>query len=201
MQIKAVVFDFDGTLTKQGSINFKNIKTQIQCPEEMTILEYIENLTDFAKSRAIEIIDRIEYEAAVQSQEEDYASEILEFLKLKKIPTSILTRNSRRSIERSLENFKSIRVENFFRIISRDDPFPVKPDPSSLLHIAEELKISPEEIIIVGDYIHDIQAGINGGCKTIYKITNRKNDHLVLSDYKITSLNELIPIFQKIIPV
>ncbi len=200
MQIKAVVFDFDGTLTKQGSIDFKNIKKQIGCPVQMPILDYIENLSEIDKINARDILDRKEYEASEISQEEEYATEILEYLTLNKIPTFILTRNSKKSIERSFRNFKTIKRENFLRIITRDDPFPVKPDPTSLFEIAEELNILPGEILIVGDYIHDMQAGLNGGCITVYKITNRDNDHLVQSDFKINGLCELIPIFQKFLP-
>lgn len=197
MQIKAVVFDFDGTLTKQGSIDFNKIKDKIHCPEHIQILDFIESLDEKDKGKSREILDRIEYEAAELSQEEEYVSEVLTYLQQKKIPIVILTRNSKIAILRSLKNFRTTSVENFHRIISRDDPFPVKPDPTALLHIAEDLNITPEEILIVGDYIHDIETGINGGCKTVYKITNRENDHLVQSDFKINSLSELIPIFQR----
>ena len=200
MYLKAVIFDFDGTLTKQGSIDFKKIKEQIGCHENQYILKYINTLTEKNKISALSILDRLEYEAAEESEEELYVSEVIRFLKKKRIPAVIISRNSHKSIARSLENFTDITSHSFYRIISRDDPFPVKPDPSSIFQIASDLQISPEEIIIVGDYIHDISAGINGGCKTIYKITGRDIDHLVKSDYRIISLKELIPIFTSMCP-
>jgi len=42
--VKAVLFDFDGTLTKPGSIDFNLIKRVIGCPAESFILEFIETL-------------------------------------------------------------------------------------------------------------------------------------------------------------
>ncbi|MBT8351107.1 MAG: hypothetical protein KJO26_07735, partial [Deltaproteobacteria bacterium] len=43
---EAVLFDFDGTLTKPGSIDFKHIKKVIGCPAESFILEFIDSLDD-----------------------------------------------------------------------------------------------------------------------------------------------------------
>jgi len=200
MGLKAVIFDFDGTLTKQGSINFKDIKKKIGCPDNQYILKFIETLDDNEKKIAGDTLDHIEFDAATISVEEDYVTDIFDFLSERSLPIIVITRNSRKSVLRSLKNFKHVNVNSFYRIISRDDPYPVKPDPSSILQTAKDLSISPEEMILIGDYIHDISAGINSGCKTVYKITGRKNDHLVKSDYTIRSLKELIPIFLTLLP-
>ena len=39
--MKGVLFDFDGTLTKPGAIDFTAIKQTIECPHDMAILEFI----------------------------------------------------------------------------------------------------------------------------------------------------------------
>jgi len=55
MQLKAVIFDFDGTLTKPGSIDFISIRKRIQCPEDQRLLEYINNLNDQLKKDVFRI--------------------------------------------------------------------------------------------------------------------------------------------------
>ena len=48
-RIKAVLFDFDGTLTKPGAIDFKAVKRSIGCPPDQAILEFIGSLRDDAR--------------------------------------------------------------------------------------------------------------------------------------------------------
>ena len=40
-KIKGVLFDFDGTLTQPGGLNFLAIKREIGCPEGTPILDYM----------------------------------------------------------------------------------------------------------------------------------------------------------------
>ena len=49
--IRAVLFDFDGTLTLPGSIDFAGIKKAIRCPGDAPILEFIECLPSAADIR------------------------------------------------------------------------------------------------------------------------------------------------------
>jgi len=194
MQLKAVIFDFDGTLTKPGSIDFISIRKRIQCPEDQRLLEYINNLNDQLKKEALIQLDNFEYKAAEESIEEDYAEEIICFLQDENIPIFIISRNSKKSVERALENFTNISIKDFDEIISRDSSFPVKPDPTSILYIADKLNIESKEIVVIGDYIHDIDAGRNANATTIYKETGRIKKEKIESNYTINSLKELIPI-------
>ena len=42
MIIKGVLFDFDGTLTRPGALDFPAIKQELGCPADQAILEYLE---------------------------------------------------------------------------------------------------------------------------------------------------------------
>jgi HAD superfamily hydrolase (TIGR01549 family) len=201
MQLKAVIFDFDGTLTEAGSINFQEIRKRIGCPETQFILDYIDNLKGNEKITAAKILDECENIAAGESVESPYAQEVIHLLNDYNIPVIIISRNSRSSVLRALENFKSIRETDFYKIISRDDPYKVKPDPESLLTIMNELGLSKDDICIIGDFIHDIEAGRRAGIKTIYKRTGRPEDETVPSDHFISSLEELPPLFEKWLPL
>ena len=43
-RVKAVLFDFDGTLTEPGSLDFLLLKETMGCPPYSPILEFIEDL-------------------------------------------------------------------------------------------------------------------------------------------------------------
>ena len=48
-RIDAILFDFDGTLTQPGSLDFSVIKRTIGCPETMPVLEYMAGIEDDAR--------------------------------------------------------------------------------------------------------------------------------------------------------
>lgn len=48
-------------------------------------------------------------------------------------------------------------------IFGQQEPFPVKPDPASFFHVAEQLSVSPEQVIYCGDSAVDIQFAHNAG--------------------------------------
>ncbi|MBL0712482.1 MAG: hypothetical protein JJV98_02165, partial [Desulfosarcina sp.] len=67
-RIKGVLFDFDGTLTHPGTLDFEGIKTAIGCPPDQTILEFIATLPDENQRRQCQTtLNAMEMEAAGQS--------------------------------------------------------------------------------------------------------------------------------------
>ena len=52
-RINAVLFDFDGTLSKPGTLDFPRLKKEIGCPPDDPVLEFIENLHDRNGARTI----------------------------------------------------------------------------------------------------------------------------------------------------
>ena len=46
-----------------------------------------------------------------------------------------------------------------------------KPDPEAILLAAEQLSVSPEQMVYVGDHLRDIQAGNAAGCFTSLSAT------------------------------
>lgn len=51
----------------------------------------------------------------------------------------------------------------FATIIGLDDRFPRKPDPTSLLHMLEQVRVAPEEACMVGDSEVDMETARNAG--------------------------------------
>ena len=108
-RIKAVLFDFDGTLTKPGALNFPLLKKTIGCPEDSPVLEFIENLpTSFQRDQAFSILERFEEKAAVSSEPNSGAQDLIHYLRSKGLGIGIITRNTLSSVERALKNFEGM---------------------------------------------------------------------------------------------
>jgi hydrogenase expression/formation protein HypE len=166
--IKAVLFDFDGTLTRPGAIEFKIIKKALGCPTDQPVLEYIETMaTERDRRDAMRRLNQFEAAAAANSRPNDGAQEIILWLKQKTIPMGILTRNSRQSVMRALENFDAIDAGDFEVMITRDDPLPPKPSGVGVLHAAERWGVKPRQLLMVGDYLFDPMAGRQAGATTV----------------------------------
>lgn len=193
LSIKAVLFDFDGTLTKPGALDFEAIRQAIGCPSGRPILEFIASLPDpAARQTALATLDRLETEAARCSEPNDGAEEIISYLRGKRIPAAIVSRNSRASIEAALRNFTRIQPDDFAVIVSRDDTALPKPNAEGILLAAQQLGMRPDEVLVVGDYVFDIEAGINAGSPTV--LLNNRGITLpagIASDYTISELAQL----------
>ncbi len=190
-RIKAVLFDFDGTLTFPGALNFPSIKKAIGCPLKDPVLEFIHGIHDpDKKHKAMVTLDQFEIEAAKSSVPNEGAEEIILHLKSKGIFIGIISRNSYSSILKALENFKHISRETFDVIISRDDPIDPKPSGDGIFLAANKLGVTPDEIMIVGDFVFDIEAGRRSGAITVFLGTKNVSEP-IQSDFTIRRLEEL----------
>jgi len=181
--INVVLFDFDGTLTKPGALNFPLLKNTIGCPSHIPVLEFIDNLpASNKKEETISLLERFETSAAANSEPNDGAEDLIRYLSSKGIGMGIITRNRLSSIERALQNFENITISYFDVIISRNTPVKPKPSGDGIRLAAQKLNLDVKEVLMVGDYIFDIQAGKSAGCITAFL------DHGTISgDFKIES--------------
>ena len=195
-RIKAVLFDFDGTLTEPGGLDFALIKQTIGCPPDQPILEFIESLSDSdQKAIALSELDRLENDAATLSEPNTGAEALLVYLQSLGLSLGIISRNSMQSIRIALSNFSRIGEADFDIVISRDEPIAPKPSPEGILLAAEKLNIDPKEILVVGDFIFDIQAGNSAGATTVLlSNTSDSPPRSHESHYTIARLEDLIPI-------
>ncbi|MBI4777246.1 MAG: HAD family hydrolase [Deltaproteobacteria bacterium] len=165
--IRAVLFDFDGTLTAPGAIDFQAIRLRLCCPSDQPILEYIDRLDPQDQHRALDILEAMELEAARRSRPNTGALELLLWLKHIRIPFGLLTRNGPNSVYLTLTTFKEISARDFGVIVTRAEA-PPKPDPAGVLLAAARLSVDPREILFVGDYRFDVIAGHRAGSLTAF---------------------------------
>ncbi len=191
--IKAVLFDFDGTLTKPGALDFQLLKKTINCPSDTPVLEFIESLpTRSQRDDASAVLARFEKEAAAISKPNPGAQDLVHYLRSKSLAVGIITRNTLSSIKRSLKNFENLDFSAFDVVISRETPVRIKPSGDGITLAAGMLNIDAKQMIMVGDYIFDIHAGQKAGCTTVFIDYNPiSGAEQVDSDFIVTGFEEI----------
>jgi hydrogenase expression/formation protein HypE len=202
-RIKAVLFDFDGTLTRPGALDFPAIIAELGCPPNLPVLEYIQSLDDDGvRSAAVTRLNDFEMAGAAASQPNPGAEAVIDWLKDRSVIVGIVTRNSRASVRRALENFDTIRFADFNLVISRDDAAAPKPSGDGIALAARRLGIDPAQILMVGDFIFDTAAGRAAGTRTA--LLDPRHDPALENadcDFRIERLDELIPIIRDGLPL
>lgn len=122
------------------------------------------------------------------------AESVIENLQAKGIKVGVISRNSREAIERALGNFERTGIESFDLMISRDMPLAPKPSPDGIVHAAEFFGVRVEEILVVGDFVFDIDAGNRAGALSAYITNGEKKEIPKNPDFIIHQLAELISI-------
>jgi HAD superfamily hydrolase (TIGR01549 family) len=203
LDIRAVLFDFDGTLTHPGALDFAVIRKAIGCPAGQPVLEFIDAITD--PDRRVwchEELDRFEAAAAADSRPNEGAEDLIRYLREKDLKVGILSRNSRIAIDTAMENFTAVGPADFDAIISRDDDPPPKPDPGGILMAARDFDVQPSEILMVGDFVFDIEAGRNAGATTIFLDNGTPaGAPEIAADFTISRLGDLKSIIRLATPL
>jgi len=194
--IKAVLFDFDGTLTRSGALDFGAIRIALGCPQGVPILEFIKTLEPGqARQSAQALLDQFELQGAMDSIPNTGAQEVVAWLKRQGVAVGIITRNSRTSVMRALENFDKINADDFVLMITRDAPLAPKPSGEGIFWAAHRLSISTGEILVVGDFIFDAQAGRAAGALTaLLDPDGDERLQAVSCDFRIGSLGQITAI-------
>ena len=166
MAIKGVLFDFDGTLTLPGALDFPAIKKALGCPLDQLILEFVESQPPDRQAGLMEILEEMEDSAAQASLPNRGAEKCLCALRKRQIPVGILTRNRLKSVKKALEKFKVVTIDDFDAIVTREVSLP-KPHPDGVIKAASQMGLSPEELLVVGDFRFDVIAGKRAGASAV----------------------------------
>ncbi len=173
-RLRAVLFDFDGTLTHPGALDFAAVKREVGCPPDQFVLEWILSLEDDERRAAATLaLERFELAAAEASAPNEGAEELVRWLREQGLRTGVLTRNGRSAVDRALRRFTALTPADFDVIVTRDDAhLAPKPSPDGVLHAAAAMGVAPEETLVIGDFVLDAQAGRAAGAVTVYLVTH-----------------------------
>lgn len=193
-RIKGILFDFDGTLTLPGALDFPAIKREMNCPVDTPILEYLETVPESLKPSLIRILEANEEKAAEASLPNIGAENCLRALRDKGVLLGIITRNSLPSVTRVLRKFETVRLHDFAAVITRDDSLP-KPHPQGVHKACERMGLAVSELMVVGDFRFDVLAGKAAGACTVL-LTNGRPSRAVPGDpepdYTVDCLEDIL---------
>jgi len=194
MQVKAVIFDLDGTLT-EPILDFAAIRGEMGLSAESgDILHAIEAMNPQQQKLAHAVLERHERHAAIHSQLNDGAADVLSELRRRNIPIGLLTRNTR---ENTLYVAQRYNLE-FDAIVARHDG-PAKPDAYGVLKMCERFNAVPAQTLVVGDFLHDLQAAHNAGAIAVLMKTHPQAEtYLAHADYSITHMSELLDLINQL---
>jgi len=215
-KIKAIIFDFDGTLAVLN-IDFSFMRERVfdlmkcygvaeELVEERYLLEIIDEVyqilwkknpsdaEDFYQ-KAHHILHEVEMKAAENGGLIPGTEVTLKCLRKKGIKIGIITRNCEDAVRKVFPN-----INDFCDVfVSRNSVKKVKPHPDHLTHAMESLKTSGDESVMVGDHVTDIQVGKKVGMKTIGVLTGRtKKEEFekAEADYILKDVSEIYKIVE-----
>lgn len=191
-RVSAVLFDFDGTLTRPGLLDFAAIRAATGCPTGLGLLEYLSGIEDQAERRRREaILVDAEMEAAGRAEPGEGAEALVAYLRERGVPQAIITRNAEETVRRSLERFGGAHMDDFALVVTRDTPVSPKPFPDGVLYAAERLGVLPTELLVIGDHAMDVEAGRRAGALTMF-LRNDPAETLtdVGADFVVDGLDE-----------
>jgi len=180
--LRCVIFDLDNTLV-DSALDFGLIKAEIGT--DQPILEYRATVDAAEQRRVDEILDRHESRAAATCSVCAGAPELLDFLRGRGVRTALLTRNSRASVTTVLGRHGM----SFDVVLSREDCAP-KPSPEPVQIICRRLGLAPEDCLMVGDYLYDIQCGQAAGTRTMLVDGPHRKKFTAAPDYEVATLHD-----------
>ena len=190
MGIKGVIFDMDETITAPY-FDFVKIKEEAGIGD-VDMLDYLRGATGAEYERVRAVLMRIEEAGVADAKLNRGARKLLTFLAKNRMPTALLTRNSRKSVDGVCRRLKV----KFDITVSREDG-PHKPAPEPIWEIARRWGVKPGEVLMVGDYKWDVLCAKNAGAPCALLIDGKgEPDWAKDADYIITRLTEVIEIIE-----
>ena len=192
-EIKGVVFDMDGTLTL-CELDFGRIRREAGVPDGMPILEYLSSAPPPVRKKVERVLERHESRAARHCDLRPGAEQVVGALRERGMRVALVTRNSKSSVQILLERF-SLRFDS---CVTREDAAP-KPSAEPILKIAAELGLEPSELLVVGDYVFDVEAGRAAGARTAFLRTEHFTGPVPAADAVLSDLTELLNLLPAVV--
>ncbi|WP_306522844.1 HAD family hydrolase [Rheinheimera sp.] len=185
------MFDLDGTLV-DSKLDFSLLCQLLGWPAGTAILEHLQTLAGAEKQQALAIIEAFELAGAKNACWMPGASDLLQLLRQKAIPTAILTRNTRQATMLCATNL-GLEVD---LILTRDD-CPAKPKPDGLWQIAEQWQLPCAELLFIGDYLFDLQTAANAGMPSCLYRSAQNSHFAAQADFVIDHFIELHQLYHR----
>lgn len=197
--IKAVIFDLDGTLLDNNSFHLKSwIEYLKNIGRKISEEEYNKNINGRTNKDVIEYIYErkmsdeeivkytLEKEALYRKIYQPFIKPVkglihfLEILKTKNIPMAIATSGIQPNIDFMFEH---VPIKKYFKtVVNSSHITKGKPDPEIYLKVALLLGVSPKNCLVFEDAVVGIKAAKAAGMKVIAVATTQTKEELSIAD-------------------
>jgi HAD superfamily hydrolase (TIGR01549 family) len=180
----------DGTIT-EPFFDFVKIKEEAGIGD-VDMLDYLAKASAPERKRVQAIMTKFEDAGVAEARLNRGARELLDDLARRGMPTALLTRNTRRSVDGVCRKLNL----KFEIVVTREDG-PYKPAPEPIWEIAKRWGAKPGEVLMVGDYKWDVLCAKNAGAPCAL-LANGDEDAAWAkdADHIITELTEVIEIIE-----
>lgn len=180
--IKCVIFDLDGTLLNtfddladavNNSLTMNGLKAYTTKEIKGFVGNGIKVLIEkaLAPQFALDSFNKvfndfqISYKSNFKNKTNPYKNipDVLQELKKFGIKLAVLTNKHQSAAEEMIEYY----FPNTFEIVIGQDKMPLKPHPTAVIHIANNLNIPLTDILMIGDTTVDIQTAKNAKVKSV----------------------------------
>ena len=209
MQIRAIIFDLDGTLIDNNAFHLRSWKKYLELiGRDISEEDYLKNINGRTNKDAVEYIYGRKMEEAEAMNyalkkeaiyREIYAPSIapikgliplLEFLYEKKLPMAIATSGIQVNIDFM---FDHIPIRQFFLVIVNSSHIQKgKPDPEIYLQAAEKLKVETKHCLVFEDAVVGVKAAHRAGMRVIAVTSTHSREELSEAELAISDYTELL---------
>lgn len=185
----AWVFDLDGTLTC-AIHDFDAIREELGLAPAVPILETLASLPERDAAPLYRRLDEIELVLAERATIAPGAQALLSRLQGRGARLGVLTRNS---VAVARATLRRCGLGRFFEpewVIGRERADP-KPSPAGIERLLDMWGTRPEQGVMVGDFLFDLQAGRAAGVATVYVDPTGSFPHAAHADVNIRRLDQI----------
>jgi len=215
--IKAVLFDLDGTLANSlkdlaNAVNYALSKENYPPREVEEFKMFVGDGMPKMIERALpeghkdaDTVDRMlkfvlehySVHYADNTTSYDGVSELIETLKGMGLIVAVVTNKAQEMADIVVEKLYG---NTFKKVFGKREGVPAKPDPTMALLAMEELGVTPEECVFIGDSGMDVATGVNSGALPVGELWGFRGEDELRENgakYIITHPTELIDIIKE----